>query len=266
MSDNPDRLARLALSVIEPSPRLRRAVRARGPAAVWADLPARFPGIDPAAILTGYARDGWRLVCPGDEEWPPALAGLDTTADDTGGLRALWVRGQGHLASVTTRSVTITGSYASTSYGNHGAQDPAEHDNATHHQMIVATWLLMGQTLVRTQTETAPRPARTRIARIDPSLPAAVRCVDLRRIRSNAPDSGVPASRTYHRRWVVNRSLAPPVVPLPAAAPADLDRTPPRQTRRRPPSRRGPGPRPAPLPPGQRPDRRGELRCSVFWI
>jgi hypothetical protein len=83
--------------------------------------------------------------------------------------------------------------------------DPDGRDDGAHYQLIAATWLLMGQTLTRTRTETAPRPARKRITRIDPALPTTVRCIDLRRVRTTGPgpDTTTTTGRAYHHRWVV---------------------------------------------------------------
>lgn len=72
---------------------------------------------------------------------------------------------------------------------------------------ILATWLLMGQTLVRSEPMTAPRAARRRIERLDPVLDPTVRYIDLRRARtepSDQPDdeSGKGA-REYRHRWIV---------------------------------------------------------------
>jgi hypothetical protein len=71
---------------------------------------------------------------------------------------------------------------------------------------ILATWLLMGQTIVRSETMMAPRAARHRIARADPTLDAAVRYIDLRRARtepSDNPEENRPGTRAYRHRWVV---------------------------------------------------------------
>lgn len=75
---------------------------------------------------------------------------------------------------------------------------------------ILATWLLMGQTLVRSEPLTAPRPARRRIERLDPALDPSVRYLDLRRARtepSDHPDDHLAESRAgareYQHRWVV---------------------------------------------------------------
>ncbi|SEB46578.1 hypothetical protein SAMN04489727_1971 [Amycolatopsis tolypomycina] len=72
---------------------------------------------------------------------------------------------------------------------------------------ILATWLMMGQTLVRSEQLTAPRAARRRIAREDPHLDPTVRYIDLRRARTEPPDHTAEESRTstreYRHRWIV---------------------------------------------------------------
>jgi hypothetical protein len=72
---------------------------------------------------------------------------------------------------------------------------------------ILATWLLMGQTLVRSERLVAQRPARRRIARADPTLDPTVRYIDLRRARTEptdrADDENRASSREYRHRWVV---------------------------------------------------------------
>ncbi|HYS38753.1 MAG TPA: hypothetical protein VEO01_24290 [Pseudonocardiaceae bacterium] len=71
---------------------------------------------------------------------------------------------------------------------------------------ILATWLLMGQTIVRSEPVSAPRAARRRIARTDPALDAAVRYIDLRRARtepSDNPEENQPRTRAYRHRWIV---------------------------------------------------------------
>jgi hypothetical protein len=72
---------------------------------------------------------------------------------------------------------------------------------------ILATWLLMGQTLVRCEPMTAPRAAGRRIERLDPILDPTVRFIDLRRARTEpadhpGDDSG-KGTREYQHRWIV---------------------------------------------------------------
>lgn len=71
---------------------------------------------------------------------------------------------------------------------------------------ILATWLLMGQTLVRSEPMTAPRAARRRIERLDPVLDPTVRYIDLRRARTeptDRPDGVGTSTREYRHRWIV---------------------------------------------------------------
>ncbi|ANZ42564.1 hypothetical protein BBK82_07690 [Lentzea guizhouensis] len=72
---------------------------------------------------------------------------------------------------------------------------------------ILATWLLMGQTLVRSEQMTAPRAAQRRIERLDPVLDPTVRYIDLRRARtepSDRPDEDFGnGTREYRHRWIV---------------------------------------------------------------
>lgn len=72
-----------------------------------ADLPE--PG-----RLAAFERGGFRLVCPGDPEWPTQL-------DDLGGARplVLWLRGAADLRFACLRSVSLVGSRAATAYGTH---------------------------------------------------------------------------------------------------------------------------------------------------
>ncbi len=63
---------------------------------------------------TAWQADGLRLICPGDEEWPPQL-------DDLGDTRPLllWACGRASLRDACTRSVAVVGSRAATAYGQH---------------------------------------------------------------------------------------------------------------------------------------------------
>jgi DNA processing protein len=71
--------------------------------------------------LVGRAcRNGIRLVCPGDPEWPVSLDGLYDARP-----YALWVRGTGDLRFGCLRSVSIVGSRAATGYGAHVAGEMA---------------------------------------------------------------------------------------------------------------------------------------------
>lgn len=120
------RIARAALSrVCEPDDHeLHAMLDAIGPEAAWDELctgggpedlrgrvGARLAAARPEADLAAVARLGGRLVCPGDAEWPAALADLRRPPI------ALWARGAGRLDECSERSVAIVGSRAASSYG-----------------------------------------------------------------------------------------------------------------------------------------------------
>jgi len=81
---------------------------------------ARLPGLPDDERIAGVRRGGIRLACPGDAEWPGAL-------DQLGQARpyALWLRGHADLSFACSRSVSMVGSRAATSYGGHVAGEMA---------------------------------------------------------------------------------------------------------------------------------------------
>jgi DNA processing protein len=83
----------------------------------WA---ARLPGVPAESKLAGWERDGMRIVCPGDSEWPTQL-------DVLGDARplVLWLRGSADLRFACLRSVSIVGARAATAYGKHVAAEMA---------------------------------------------------------------------------------------------------------------------------------------------
>jgi DNA processing protein len=74
---------------------------------------SRLEELPTSEDLERFARQGIRLVCPGDPEWPSRL-------DDLGGDRpyALWIRGNADLRFSCLRSVAVVGSRAATAYGS----------------------------------------------------------------------------------------------------------------------------------------------------
>ncbi len=111
---------------------------------------ARSGSVDPAADLEAALHCGLRLVVPESAEWPHfAFSALHAVAArpsrhsperDDGQLVppiALWVRGNGDLASVGTRSVTIVGARAATAYGESLANTIA-YELAGHSVTIVS--------------------------------------------------------------------------------------------------------------------------------
>jgi len=80
----------------------------------------RLPGLPGDADLAGGCRDGIRLVCPGDPDWPAGLDQLGRTRP-----YALWLRGNADLRVSCERSVSIVGSRAATGYGAHVAGEIA---------------------------------------------------------------------------------------------------------------------------------------------
>lgn len=81
---------------------------------------ARLGELAPPGRIDVWLRSGFRLVCPGDAEWPTQL-------DDLGDARptVLWVRGGADVRFSCLRSVSIVGSRAATAYGTHVATDLA---------------------------------------------------------------------------------------------------------------------------------------------
>jgi len=80
----------------------------------------RLPKLPSDADIARLCRDGVRVVCPQDPDWPGGL-------DQLGPARpyALWLRGPGDLHSSSERSVSVVGSRASTGYGAHVAGEIA---------------------------------------------------------------------------------------------------------------------------------------------
>ena len=81
---------------------------------------ARLPGLPDDAGIAAACRDGIRLVCPTDPEWPGGL-------DELGQARpyALWLRGRADLRSSCLGSVSMVGSRAASGYGAHVAGEIA---------------------------------------------------------------------------------------------------------------------------------------------
>ena len=133
-----DRLARAALTcVAEPGDAaMGTLLRTCAPAQIVAALTegrtpseaGRVAGLDRALrrwgarlgdapteiTLDTWRRDGVRLLCPGDPGWPGQLEILGDAAP-----WGLWVRGSADLRYACLRSVSIVGTRAATSYGEH---------------------------------------------------------------------------------------------------------------------------------------------------
>ena len=132
-----DRAIRLALScVIEGGdPAVAEVAAISGAAAAWDQvstgefgdgLAQRAAHLDLDQVLARAARCRARFVVPGDDEWPDRLGDLrfcDEVQRRGGVPFGLWLRGPGHLAQLTERSVAIVGSRAATPYGTTVATD-----------------------------------------------------------------------------------------------------------------------------------------------
>jgi DNA processing protein len=70
--------------------------------------------------LDAWAKQGIRLVCPSDQEWPTQLEVLGDAVPI-----ALWLRGHADLRYACLRSVSLVGSRASTAYGAHVSTEMA---------------------------------------------------------------------------------------------------------------------------------------------
>jgi DNA processing protein len=80
----------------------------------------RLSEIPSTGRLAAWQDNGFRLVMPGDSEWPTQL-------DDLGDVRPLllWLRGTADLRLTCVNSVAIVGSRAAAGYGQHVAIEMA---------------------------------------------------------------------------------------------------------------------------------------------
>jgi DNA processing protein len=108
-----------ALPATAPGP-LDSPVRRRALEAAFGRWRLRLPRLPDDAGLAAARRDGIRLVCPADPQWPGRLDELGTARP-----YALWLRGQGDLRQACLRSVSMVGSRAATGYGAHVAGELA---------------------------------------------------------------------------------------------------------------------------------------------
>ena len=92
-------------------PGLDRALRRWG---------ARIGQAPTAAQYAAWRQGGFRLICPGDSEWPTQLAALGVASPV-----ALWLLGNADLRFACLRSVSIVGSRAATAYGSHVCMEMA---------------------------------------------------------------------------------------------------------------------------------------------
>ena len=81
----------------------------------WAARAAELPA---ASDLAAWHRQGIRLICPGDPEWPTQLEALADARP-----YALWLRGSADLRHGCLSSVSMVGSRAATSYGAYVAAE-----------------------------------------------------------------------------------------------------------------------------------------------
>jgi DNA processing protein len=97
-----------------------RPARRRALEAALGRWRVRLPWLPEDGGIAAACRDGIRLVCPADPDWPGGL-------DELGPARpyALWLRGQADLRLACPRSVSMVGSRAATGYGAHVASEIA---------------------------------------------------------------------------------------------------------------------------------------------
>ena len=78
---------------------------------IWRQRLGDHPG---QPDLDQFRREGIRLICPGDSEWPTQLDTLGV-----GRPYALWLRGEADLRYCCLQSVSIVGARAASAYGLH---------------------------------------------------------------------------------------------------------------------------------------------------
>ena len=139
MKWSPEREARAGLCAIQAEAHagLAALVVSHGANKIWQTLrsaprESRFGRkarqIQVDSLIAATDHYGLRFVIPSDEDWPEALAGLDSI-QPVGGMAGapfgLWISGPGSLGAWSDRAVAVVGSRASTSYGDMAAADLA---------------------------------------------------------------------------------------------------------------------------------------------
>jgi antitoxin YefM len=168
----------------------------------------RLGEIPSTARLAAWQDSGFRLIVPGDAEWPTQLNDLGDTRP-----LLLWLQGTADLRLTCVNSVAIVGSRAATGYGNHVAVEMAavlaEHDvgvvsggaygTKTHRVRTTSAASLgatSGSRSVRDPRWTPPGPCATIVAMsIEP----------LRRVRDHLSEF-VDRVENQHERIVVTRN------------------------------------------------------------
>ncbi len=105
-----ERLARIGLACAASlGTELPSGPQAAPPLRMWEQIAPSYP--DPGGLRAEAERTGWRILVPGDREWPAVPPGMPQLGEAPW---ALWVRGDGDLWKATRRSVALTGARAST--------------------------------------------------------------------------------------------------------------------------------------------------------
>ncbi|WP_055407365.1 DNA-processing protein DprA [Frankia sp. ACN1ag] len=113
--DLDERSARIGLACAASRDASLSSPAAQPPATdLWEQVTATYPTIDPAGVEAAAAGAGWRIVTPGDREWPATPHG---TSDGGDTPWALWVYGDADLWKLTCRSVAVLGTRNPSSYG-----------------------------------------------------------------------------------------------------------------------------------------------------
>ncbi|TCJ36547.1 DNA-processing protein DprA [Parafrankia sp. BMG5.11] len=157
---DPLRRACAALTSLPPTRTRAEAVRRHGAVAVWDRLAGYHPDLDPDRVLEHATGIGWRLLIPGDPDWPATL-------DGPGGPVGLWVSGEGNPRSLLSRAVTILSAKAGSAYGRTVAVDLA-HDLTTPAPGGAVTIVAFaGESIAQTAALASAARAHTAVAVLD---------------------------------------------------------------------------------------------------
>lgn len=235
-----ERLARVALSRVgEPGDlRLTRLVAQVGAEQVYAqlreeqdlggvytDVAMRLRGLDPERDIAEAEARGIRLVCPGDEEWPPALGDLQHAEplQSRGGVPVcLWVKGPLRLDETVGRAAAVVGSRSATTYGTGVAADVAAH--LAGHGMAVVSGAAFGidQAAHRGALATKGPTIAVLACGVDRAYPSAHRnlldyIAEVGLVVSEVPPGGAPTKVRFLARNRLIAALAQGTVVVEAA-------------------------------------------------